>query len=94
MAHAGTCEVHADHRPRVSDVDVHHVWPTGMGGPDVPANRVDVCPTGHRNVHTLLRAWLRAGGPPPWPVRQAFHPVERDLAELGYRRVQARSMGA
>jgi len=25
-----------------------------MGGPDVPGNRIAVCDTGHRNIHTLM----------------------------------------
>lgn len=83
--HAPPCQVHGDHRPRVGDVEVHHIWPKGMGGPDVPGNKVSICPTGHTNVHMLLREWVRLGAEPPWEVRQRYHPAERDLAERGFR---------
>jgi hypothetical protein len=86
MSHADPCEVHADHNPQPWDVEVHHVWPTGMGGPNVPANRVALCPTGHTNVHALLRLAFKAGGVHlvPWPTRRRFHVEERALARLGY----------
>lgn len=84
--HAPACTVHGEHRPRPWDVEVHHVWPLGMGGPDTPRNRVPICPTGHTNVHALLRHAARAGGVDevPWDVRRRFHPGERALARIGY----------
>lgn len=87
MSHADACQVHADHAPQVWDVEVHHVWPLGMGGPDVPANTVPVCPTGHTNVHALLRLAFRHGGVDavPWDVRRRFHFAERRLARMGHR---------
>lgn len=78
------CAAHAEHRPRCASVDLHHVWPVGMGGPDVPSNWVILCPTGHRNVHRLLAAYVRLGYTPSWDVRQRYHPAERELAWQGY----------
>ncbi len=52
------CQVHRVHVPRCYDVDLHHVWPLGEGGPETPENTVRICPTGHRNVHELLRLLL------------------------------------
>jgi hypothetical protein len=51
-----TCVLHAYHSPEVVSFDVHHVIPISMGGPDIATNRIIVCPTGHRNVHTLIHA--------------------------------------
>lgn len=86
MSHAGSCQVHARHLPHVADVEVHHVWPRGQGGPDVPKNRVPICGTGHSNVHTLLRLAEKAGGVDAvvWELRRPFTPGERRLARIGY----------
>lgn len=86
MSHAPPCEVHAVHAPWHSDVHVHHIWPLGMGGPDSRANTVSICPTGHTNVHALLRLAFRYGGVDavPWEHRRRFHFDERHLARLGH----------
>lgn len=55
----------------------HHVQPLGMGGPNLASNRVEVCPTGHANVHAVLAA-LVFDKPPPRSSR-----TERHLAEVG-----------
>lgn len=81
------CEQHSYHSPMVSDVDVHHVWPKFAGGPDVPENRVTICPTGHRNVHELLREYMHAGAEPSWSIRQHYGPAERALAAEGWQRM-------
>lgn len=52
------CVLHRYHSPEVVSFDVHHVIPTYMGGLDVSANRIVVCPTGHRNLHVLIGALL------------------------------------
>lgn len=57
MALGGTCSVHGSHRPAYTGTEVHHILPLGMGGKDEPANRVDICPTGHTNIHSRL-SWL------------------------------------
>jgi hypothetical protein len=53
------CTVHGSHRPAVRESVQHHMWPLGMGGPDVAGNLVRVCPTGHANVHRAIRALIR-----------------------------------
>jgi hypothetical protein len=78
------CTVHAAHRPHVSMPDVHHIWPKGWGGPDIPSNTVVVCPTGHRNVHELLNAWVRSQGRPPIEIERHYALSERRLAEAGW----------
>jgi len=45
-----------NHAPPVHLVEFHHVWPLGMGGPDVRENTVLVCPTTHSETHRLINA--------------------------------------
>ena len=55
------CTLHRYHSPEVVSFDEHHVIPKGKGGPDEDTNIEVVCPTGHRNVHTLMRLFDRIG---------------------------------
>lgn len=87
MTHAGGgCDVHAYHSPRPQDVDLHHILPKFMGGPDEESNMVRVCPTGHRNVHLLLAEYLRIHAKPPWAVLRQYGGDERYLAQDGWDR--------
>lgn len=56
-----SCDLHQYHSPEVVSFDIHHVIPKSMGGPDTQDNKAVVCPTGHRNVHTLLRVFASVG---------------------------------
>lgn len=71
------CEIHRYHWPPVLETEVHHVWPQGMGGPDVAENRVRICPQGHTNIHVVLRALARGRAAPKATRR------ERQLAVRG-----------
>jgi hypothetical protein len=62
------CVVHRSHWPPVRETERHHIWPLGMGGPNIAANIVHVCPTGHSNIHLVIRA-LVAGTTPPKVTR-------------------------
>lgn len=73
------CTVHKTHVPRQLLVELHHVWPTGMDGPDVDTNKVAVCAGGHYNIHTLLADLIRDG-----VMRRAGTKTERALAQRGY----------
>jgi hypothetical protein len=73
------CQVHGSHRPEVITLHVHHVQPLSMGGPNLPSNKVVVCPTGHYNVHAVLAA-LVFGHDVPRATR-----AERHLAEVGFQ---------
>ncbi len=88
------CEIHKDpwHRPRVSVADVHHVWPRGDGGPDIPENRVTLCVQSHRNVHELLNRYREAKGMPAREVLRGFSTKERALAATGWDRMQRKAM--
>lgn len=84
------CACQADHRPAPMELERHHVWPLGMGGPDEDWNIAWVCPTTHTNIHEMLRAFLRLG-PLTWGevVEATSVPVNRyayHLAVTGYQR--------
>ena len=87
------CLCVATHEPAPLDLDEHHVWPLGMGGPDVALNRVWLCPTAHRNAHEILREMVRVKRALTWSeVLDMFEtPVSRyayRVALLGFRRWQ------
>lgn len=82
------CLCVSNHNPNAVQLHVHHIWPLGMGGPDIPENEMILCPTTHAGVHRLIRDWRRHGTEPPWEVRKYFSPFVRDLAERGWREYQ------
>lgn len=86
------CEVHFTHQPTTHINEVHHVWPLGAGGPDVPANKVVVCATGHNNIHDLLSRWLKANADPGWDVQRHYTRQERALAQLGFERIKRQAL--
>lgn len=91
--HGRACLCRATHAPHPLELERHHVWPLGMGGPDTADNVVWTCPTTHTNTHELLRLLMRVG-PLTWGEVGAMYdvPVSRyayDLAVEGYRRVLA-----
>ena len=71
------CAVHSDHRPRCQSFVSVPIGPH-------PAPSVISCPTGAMNITSLLDAYRREGGTPPWEVRRKFHPAERELARLSW----------
>lgn len=58
--HGKSCLCMTTHRPYPLELNAHHVWPLGMGGPDTANNIVWLCPSAHYNVHELLRHMVRA----------------------------------
>lgn len=98
-SHGAVCLCVAEHRPAPLDGEFHHVWPLGMGGPDVEENLTFLCPTAHTNVHAILRLHVKADRVLTWTeVGARFEePVSRyaySLACLGFRRWKARSLVA
>lgn len=71
------CDCMATHAPAPLELEYHHIWPLGMGGPDVASNKVWLCPTAHTNVHELLRLILRSGGTLTW--RQVLDMYEQPV---------------
>lgn len=82
------CEVHKYHSPRPQRIDVHHVWPSALGGPDVASNVIGACQTGHTNIHMLIDIYIKAGDKQvPWSTLKYFGSSERKYALLGYNRI-------
>ena len=86
-----TCVCTVDHRPPTLELNAHHIQPLHLGGPDVPENRVWLCPTTHANTHELLRLLIKADGAMTYRRAQEMQerPVNRyayDLAVEGFRR--------
>lgn len=82
------CQVHGKHIPASHVNHFHHVWPLGEGGPDVPENKVTVCPTGHYNIHDLLREYKVRRGQVPYNVLRRYSFKEREIAQLGWDRMR------
>jgi len=60
--------------------DTHHILPRSWGGPDVASNRVEICPTSHRQIHRLLDAYVTAGAKPAASVLAMYNDLTRALA--------------
>lgn len=76
---ADGCDMHGYHRPKPLRIEIHHIQPLGMAGPNVAANKVSICPSGHFNVHRLLDDLLHG-----LPMRRGGTRRERALARQGY----------
>lgn len=81
------CGVTLYHRPRPAQIDVHHIWPLGVGGPNLPANRIAACGGCHEAIHKLLREYDRVQGLPAWSVRRRFPRGVQRVAALGWDRI-------
>ena len=89
MKHA-ECSVHR-HREGVP-IEVHHVWPKGLGGPNVAANRVPLCANGHGEVHEYLALLVKGEGAVPWRTKLKYGYKVRRVAKLGYDRLTRGAM--
>lgn len=83
------CAVHK-HRETVP-MEKHHIWPIGMGGLDVPENRVVVCANGHYSIHEYMRQLILKGGESgiPWTQRRLFGKKVRKFAVDGWEQAGA-----
>lgn len=89
-----TCHCRTEHRPAPLELERHHIWPLGLGGPDVAQNVAWICPTTHTNVHELLRWFIREERVVPFKTVTEAYDVEvnryaYDLAVEGYKRYVA-----
>lgn len=89
---AAPCGIHGKHIPASHVNERHHVWPLGDGGPDIPANLIVACATGHNNIHKLIREFKLYRGNVPYAVLRAYAFEERKLAQLGYERITRQAM--
>jgi hypothetical protein len=76
------CAVHA-HREWVP-LEWHHIWPKGMGGPDVAENRIRVCANGHYAAHEFIRQLILHAGTVPGETAQHFSAKVKKLAIRGW----------
>lgn len=86
------CQVHKKHIPESHLNHVHHVWPRGDGGPDIPENKIVACPTGHYNIHDLLSHYKIFMGAVPYTVLRTYSVEERKYAKLGFDRMTRKAM--
>ncbi len=86
------CLVHKRHDPASYVNEVHHVWPLGHGGPDVPENTVVVCATGPNNIHKLLSLLLKNKGVVPAEAKGRYTQGERRYARTGYDRIVRKAL--
>lgn len=86
------CQVHKRHIPEPRQNQRHHVFPLGEGGPNIEDNIVVSCPTGHMNIHMLLREFKLYSGKVPYSVLRQYSLGERQYAELGYKRMTRNAM--
>lgn len=90
-AHAGvakmpmgvTCAVHR-HRTWVP-IEQHHVWPLGLGGPNIDSNKIAVCCNGHYEIHAYLDLLIKHAGAVPPPERRHFGRLVRGFALSGWQ---------
>lgn len=85
------CWAHT-HRDDVP-LEVHHLWPVGLGGPDTRANRISICANAHSATHDLLDKMLKARTPElSWLVRRRYGRKIRRLAVAGYTAILTRGV--
>lgn len=89
---AEPCQIHLVHRPLSHQNHIHHIWPKGMGGPNIPENTVISCATGHFSIHLILKEWVRLDGKPDKSFLKTYTRGERKYAEMGYRRFKAKAI--
>ena len=79
------CQCVKNHSPKPLAVELHHRWPQAdqiaRFGHLVDPERVPLCDTAHKNVHTAIDKWLR-GQPCDLPNK-----YQRKLAQFGYQRI-------
>jgi hypothetical protein len=77
-----SCSVHK-HREWVP-MEVHHIWPVGMGGPNVAANKVTVCCNAHYSIHEALRQLILHNGNVPLDTWKHFGVKVKHYAMQGW----------
>jgi hypothetical protein len=83
MARGRECGCHV--HPQLVPQEVHHIWPSGYHGPDIPSNKVKICANAHSDIHYLMEAMLRGK---PYDLRE-YGPKVRHYAIRGYNEVMA-----
>lgn len=74
------CHKHTEYEP----IERHHVWPKGMGGPDVASNKISVCANAHYAIHEFIRQLMLHNGSVPAETSKHFSPKVKDYATQGW----------
>lgn len=77
-----TCGVHT-HRDHVP-IEVHHILPISLGGPDIPSNRIKLCSNAHSACHYYLDLLRKYNGVVPWSIGRHYGGKVRHLARQGF----------
>jgi hypothetical protein len=65
-------------------IERHHLWPLGMGGPDVDSNKISVCANGHYSIHEFIRQLMLHDGVVPASTAKHFNAKVRAYATQGW----------
>lgn len=76
------CAAHTHHE--WVPLERHHVWPVGMGGPNVADNIITVCCNAHYACHEYIRQLMLHNGEVPWEIVRHFGPKIRRFAIRGW----------
>lgn len=81
------CRCVTRHVPQVDphELERHHVWPLGQGGPNLDVNLLWLCPSTHTQVHRLWRFFQRYDGLPPTWITRTFSHYAREVVAEGWR---------
>ena len=79
------CRCVAQHAPAPPYAHLHHIWPLGLGGPDVRDNLVPLCPSGHDRVHWAMHRFDRAGKVIPLQMNRYLWQLAVTGWELAHR---------
>ncbi len=87
MAHddGAVCRCVSEHRPKVAELQEHHVFPIYLGGAK-DGETVWVCPSSHVSAHELIRLYIKHDGPPPYDILSEYARFARLLAAQAWAR--------
>lgn len=80
MGRECACHNHSEDVP----LERHHVWPLGMGGPDIDGNKITVCANAHYSIHAFLDLLVKGQGLVDTETAKRFSPKVRQRARSGY----------
>ena len=86
------CSLHRFHSPTTLVEADHHVVPQSWciaAGVPIDPETVDICATGHENVHYAIDLLVEHKGIVPWLLWEHIGKAERDCATRGYQRAVA-----
>ena len=81
------------HSPAVDpeELERHHTWPLGEGGPNKAENLLWLCGSMHNQVHRLWRLYKRHDGAVPMDEMRRFSSYARRVVNVGWQQMKAAS---